>query len=59
MEDEETVRASGGQDALAGAARTLESAEEADDDARLAALDSLHARLADELDKPATDPSAG
>ena len=46
------------EDALAGASRSLETAEAADDPTRLAALDSLHARLADELDKPAGAPSA-
>ncbi len=45
-------------DVLEAASRELERAESEDDDARLAALDSVHARLSSELDKPAGEDAA-
>ena len=45
-------------DVLAESSRALEGAEGEDDDARLAVLDAVHARLSTELDKPADESSA-
>ena len=45
-------------DVLVAASEELERAESQDDETRLAALDSVHARLSGELDKPAGDGSA-
>jgi hypothetical protein len=57
MDDLDTTQA-GSPDVLESAAEDLEAAESKDDEARLAALDSVHARLSGELDKPAGDDSA-
>jgi hypothetical protein len=47
------------RDALDAAAEDLERAESAGDDERLSVLEAVHARLADELDRPAGDPPTG
>ena len=43
-------------DEIEAAAHELERAESQDDETRLAALEAVHARLSDELDKPAEQP---
>jgi hypothetical protein len=45
------------RDAVAEAARSLENAEPADDDARLEALERAHAALQEELDRPTAEPA--
>jgi hypothetical protein len=57
MEDPQAAPVSQSHDVLDAASEEIERAEGLDDDARLAALDSVHARLSDELDKPAGDPA--
>jgi hypothetical protein len=46
------------EDILSAASKELEDAESRDDEERLAALDSVHARLSAELDRPADTSSS-
>jgi hypothetical protein len=57
MEDFDVTPAPGSPDVLEAASDELERAESSDDEARLATLDSVHARLSSELDKPAGESS--
>jgi hypothetical protein len=57
MEDLDATPPAESQDVLVAASEELERAESQDDEARLATLDSVHARLSGELDKPAGDDS--
>jgi hypothetical protein len=58
MEDHDDTQPTEPPDVLVAASEELERAEASDDEARLAALDSIHARLSGELDKPAGETSA-
>lgn len=58
MEDSDVSPSPEAIDVLEAAAQELERAEAQDDDARLATLDSVHARLSAELDKPAGGDAA-
>lgn len=58
MEDIDPAAPAESPDVLVAASEELERAESHDDETRLATLDSVHARLSGELDKPAEEGPA-